>query len=59
MTLTLRLPHCEHTSRRCLGEDHVVPGLQFQERLHRLMVAVETMDREARLAAGYARRLSH
>ena len=37
---------------RHVNEDHVVPELQFLERLHRLVVAAEAMDRELRLAAG-------
>ena len=36
---------------RHINEDHVVPELQLLERLHRLMVAAEAMDRELRLAA--------
>ena len=37
---------------RHVNEDHVVPELQFLERLHRLVVAAEAMDRELRLDAG-------
>src|SRR3954453_20085043 len=33
-----------------LNEDHVVPELQFQERLHRLMLASETMHSERSFA---------
>jgi hypothetical protein len=35
-----------------INKDHVIPELQLLERLHRLMVAAETMDGELRLAAG-------
>ena len=36
---------------RHVNEDHVVPELQFLERLYRLMVAAEAMHSERRLAA--------
>jgi hypothetical protein len=37
---------------RHVDEDHVDPELQLLERLYRLMITAETMDRERRLDAG-------
>jgi hypothetical protein len=37
---------------RHVNKDHVVPELQLLEGLYRLVVTIETMDRERRLAAG-------